>query len=390
MKIFFMFRIVATLAVAFFFGCVTAKLAETKIDDRIPRLRAKQKIYRVLVEEQLDQQGLWVDKVSIGDSALFSCLALVGGAASFNPSILFTKDGKPIRHPDIYLKRDSKTPISRDMVTGILWCLMEMDHEEARMLISKTISYGKSHPAKLFGNEIGWAFCDKQDRELFKISEEDFVGRCVMPPTTIRNIYKTAEWLGVPCDETCQKYKLLGYEHASDLRSYHRHLAVLNAMRNGIIDGGVKDSVQKNVLQKAADSNSKNALYLAANAKFSDGDMSRAIDALLDNSVCPEDRLPTKMDRCNNYAFSRERIDDFEVVANSSGCLTYFDEQKNQVGECGHKPNEKVKIRSFSPDWLPCPDSKLPDRGYGVECLFAMAVVLNELPNAMLDVVDYD
>lgn len=380
------YRIVATLAVAFFFGCVTAKYIEEVPDERLAKLRAKQRIYQSLVMEQLDEHGLWVDKASIGDSALFSCLARVGGATAFNPAILFTKDGKPVRHPDIYLKQHAKTPISRDMVTGILWCLMDMeDRIEARTLIAKMINYGRTHTVKLLGNEVGWSFCDKQDREIFKISETDFVGRCVMTPVMVKNIYVTAEWLGVPCDDDCNKYKFIGIDVGKDLRSYHRHLAVLNTMRGGIINGSVPKRLLEGVLRTAA-KEKNNGLYLAALARFSDGNMDLALNALLDEKHYPMNRLPTKHEHCNNYLFSREEYEDVEIAADEKGCINYKETSDELKSDCGYAAGEKDFRYSYSEHWLPCPDTKQPDRGYGVDFLFAAAVVLNELPNDALEV----
>ena len=69
-------------------------------------------VYKEGGKAALDERGLVVLKDSIGDSALFSCLAYAGGLTEFDPAVFFTPEGKPLRHPDIAPDGPSPTPIT--------------------------------------------------------------------------------------------------------------------------------------------------------------------------------------------------------------------------------------------------------------------------------------
>lgn len=334
-------------------------------------VKAKLDLYRPLVAAQADAHGLMVMGGSIGDSALFSCLARVGGAASFDPAVLF-KGGKPVRHPNIKpnevpnAKGKHGTPISKDMVSGVLWCLYDLhrkgDTAHAKELVEGMISFGKDHKAT-FGNglqldgkllftestavtaiEIGWMFCSDEDRANYKIDNEDWYGRCFMPPAVIKDIYRIAKLVGADCDATCKEYMALGTNIPNDGEGFQRHLAVIGTTRNGFVEGAINDNSLKIVLQKAKDAEKRNALYHAAYNTFVGGDQTDAYAALSDESLFPKDKLPTGANYCTEYLFQRD-----EVV--------------NGV------PND---------DWLPCPDETTSD-GRGIEFVFAASLALGEV-----------
>ena len=101
---------------------------------------------RLLKSRSKNEYGLIRMGGSIGDSALFSCLGKAAGALDFDPMVLF-KDGKPVRHPDI-TPSVSATPISKDMVNGILWCAWDQGRkgnmEGALDITQAMITYGKA------------------------------------------------------------------------------------------------------------------------------------------------------------------------------------------------------------------------------------------------------
>jgi len=297
-------------------------------------------LYRPLVTKGLDDHGLAVMKGSIGDSALFSCLARVGGAATFDPAVLFT-DGKPIRHPDIN-PGISDTPTSRDMVAGILWCLWDLhrkgETDHAIDLVQKMIAFGKGHPLT-HDADVGWLFCTDGDRDLYRISDEAWFGKCFMTPAVIKDIYRVAKMVGVPCDETCQYYTKIGTNLPFDGTGFRRHLAVIATVRNGLVEGAINDNSLKIVLQNAADSQSRNALYQASFHLFSDGDQAAAFAALGDESLFPRDRLPTSSEYCSDYLFQR-------------------DQDLN--------------------DWVPCGADGAAE-GRGIEWIFAASLALGEI-----------
>lgn len=305
-------------------------------------IREQRDVYVPLVRSQLDGYGLAVMGDSVGDSALFSCLARVGGAASFDPGILLRSSGQPIRHPDIS-PEISDTPTSKDMVNGILWCLYDLyrkgESGRALELVSKLISFGKDNRTTV-GIDIGWRFCTNADRDEYRISSTGWAGKCFMPPSVVKDIYRVAKMVGYPCDADCQYFMAVGPNLPEDGSGFRRHLAVLTTSRNGFVEGGINDNSLREVLQKAAASQPRNALYQAAYHTFGDGDQVPSFHALQDESLFPKDRLPTKENYCTEYLFQR-------------------DEDQS--------------------DWVPCPPGDTtPDRGRGIEWVFAAGYALGE------------
>lgn len=311
-------------------------------------VRERLNLYRPLVRSNMDEHGLAVMGGSIGDSALFSCLARAGGAADFDPAILFV-GGKPVRHPDI-APGVSKTPISKDMVAGILWCLYDLhvkgDSDHANELVRAMIDFGKAHKATFGGVEAGWMFCTDEDRAAYSISDQDWYGRCFMPPAIIKDIYRIAKLVGVDCDQTCQEYMVLGPNIPADKTGFERHLAVIGTVRNGFAEGGINDNSLKIVLQKAHEAEPRNALYQAAFHTFVEGDQADAYAALLDTSLFPADRLPNESNYCTDYLFQRD---------------------------------DDSKSGQEKPDWLPCGDDASAPQGRGIDFVFAAALALGEL-----------
>lgn len=338
-----MLRKAIVLVLIFVIGCKALdKDNKPKEPNEIKvEVKSKLDVYRPLVTAQLDEHGLVTMGGSVGDSALFSCLARSAGAASFDPAILFV-NGKPIRHPNI-APGISRTPVSKDMVSGILWCLYDLhkkgNTDHAKELVRAMIDFGKAHKLTI-GTELGWMFCTDEDRVAYSIKDEDWFGRCFMPPATIKDIYRVAKLVGVECDQTCQEYTILGPNIPADKIGFERHLAVTGTVRNGLVEGAINDNSLKIVLKNAAEAQPRNALYLAAYHTFLDGYQADSYAALMDESLFPADRLPTSANYCSDYLFQRD------------------EDQK---------------------DWVPCGDgSKGPD-GRGVDFIFAAALALGEL-----------
>lgn len=302
-------------------------------------------VYRPLVAEGLDHYGLAVMDGSVGDSALFSCLARVGGAATFDPQVLF-RDGKPLRHPDIAPsetpnQRGSRgTPISKDMVNGILWCIWDVAHKgdrpHALELTSELIAFGRSHKDPV----AGWFFCTEEDRQAYQITDEDWLGKCLMPPSTIKDIYRMHQFVGGPCDDDCRYWTDVGFNLPGGRHGFESHLDVLTTTRNGLADGAINDTSLKS-LQDYASSQPRNALFLAASHLFGDGSQEAAYGALRDESLFPPAHLPTASQYCTDYLFQRD---------------------------------QDLK------DWVPCTDdTPAGPRGRGIDWIFAATVALGGL-----------
>lgn len=311
---------------------------------------AQRDAYRAMLAGHLDEHGMVVMGSSIGDSGIFSCLARYAGVTKFDVSLIFTADGKPIRHPDIATRRDENghlyadAPTSHDDLVGHLWCLYDLGKEDkpkALALVEKMIEFGKDHRANLGGilDVPGWLFCTDEDRAVFDIDKRDWVSLCYMSPANVKDIYRVAKWLGADCDITCHLYMELGANLPTDHDGFNRHTAILTTVRNGCIEGGIND-LSLDMLRKAAESQQENALFQAAYHLFKDGDQSPAY-AALDSPRFPRDRLPTKNDRCGLYIWERDQ----------------------DHGEAGS-------------DWDACQDEVGSSRGMGVDYAIAATLAL--------------
>lgn len=337
-------------------GCAALKKDNEAHETQAPiseEVKAQRATYLPLVGAQLDAHGLVVMGGSIGDSALFSCLARAAGAASFDPAILFV-GGKPLRHPDIAPGTPGPdgrrgTPISHDMVDGHLWCLYDLarrgERDHAADLLRAMIEFGKQHAVRLANAEVGWMFCTDQDKVDYAINEADWYGRCFMPAGIVKDIYRVAKYAGVDCDDDCKNFMLIGPNLPSDSSGFERHLAVIGTVRNGLVEGAINDNSLR-LLEHAAAAEPRNALYLAAHALFVNGEQGEAFAALQDHALFPADVLPTSVNYCTEYLFQRDQF-------------------------AGGTPN---------PDWLPCTgDVPAGSRGRGVDWLFAAAMALGDV-----------
>lgn len=362
------------------------------IDD----VKAMRAIYREGVKANLDSYGLW-ESDSNGDSAVFSCLARVGGGADFNPRILLSAAGQLGRHASLWDdreawkadhcdyppkdKKSSCTPVSKDMMNGFLWCLVDYGDEDKPAALDLTkllISFGKDHPVS--EGPTGWMMCTSEDRKEFNITDKDWLSRCLMPPAVVKDIYRVAKWLGYDCDsdQDCKAYMLIGANLANSAKGYQRHLSNNTQVRNGLVDGALNDNSVK-LLKKYADAESGNPIYLASHAMFTDGDQSRAIKAL---ERFPKDRLPNSSDYCSHWVLQRDERRFEDLVADSDGCIKYnHPDSTDEMSECNLEAGKKYKTWVYNSDHLPCPDRHKDGKGYGADVLYAIALILGDVPN---------
>ena len=94
------------------------------------------------------------------NSLLFTCLQSAGGG-NVDPSVFIMDDGRPVRHPLIN-PATSKTPYSKDMHVGLMWCLFTMENKpRALELITKVINYGRDNgfrPNATWGHPKGISY----------------------------------------------------------------------------------------------------------------------------------------------------------------------------------------------------------------------------------------
>lgn len=328
----------ATIVLCSILHNVTAACSKHNLEEVAPLPSAKYALYKSELQKQTDKYGLIRMGDSVGDSAIFSCLGRAAGVLSFDVDLLFD-NGKPIRHPDIYDYPGIGSPISKDQMSGILWCLLtHEDKAEALRLATAWIDYGKAHSSGTY-----WTFCDKTDVEIFGLTPARVVGLCIAPAPLIADIYRVAVKLGYDCDTTCKVFTATGHNYFFDALGFERHLIVLSVLRNGVIRGGVYD-FDLLALRLAANSNDENALYQAAYALFTDGEMAKAQETLGNISYFPDDGLPTDSNYCTDYLFQRDKWDTRDDGA-----------------------------RVLNDDWLPCP-GRNAKAGRGIDYVFAFRV----------------
>lgn len=332
-------------------GCILTALGCSRLNkDNEPKsppetreeVQTQVAVYRPLLLSGLDQYGLVRMGGSLGDSALFSCLARVGGATDFDPMVLFL-NGHPVRHPEI-APGISATPWSKDMTNGLLWCAYDVgrkgDKEKALEVTQALIDFGKAHADKT----AGWYFCDDADRLNYAISDENWLGRCFQAPAVVKDIYRVHKWAGGACDNTCRYYSDVGVNIPGDTTGFARHLGVLTTVRNGLVDGALNDNSLSS-LKKAAEAQPKNGLYLAAYHLFGDGDQALAFTALTNEALFPPAALPTAANYKTDYLFQRD------------------DDSAKGPGA----------------DWLPDPTGGALSEGRGVDFVFAASLALGEI-----------
>lgn len=285
-----------TLLISLF--CISCTYQKTPIVKPSQQIADRWSLYHDLVH-----RSPYIDAfqtVYPGDSALFSCLGYAANVLKFDPEI-FLKGGKIIRHPEVS-PQTNRTPVSKDMMEGFFWCIAAGKRLD---LAERVIEYGKANTVMFHTVEMGWSFCNTKDFEDYKINQETWIGTCVMTPGMIGDLYRMAIKLGYQCDETCEYYKGHDIELSYFNQSFSRHLAVIRILRNGLLHGKIEQDAY-NVLKKAVEENPRNALYQAAFAKFTGGDMSAAYDALMDAELFPHDRLPDQSNYKADYLFQRD------------------------------------------------------------------------------------
>jgi hypothetical protein len=97
---------------------------------------------------------------------------------------------------------------------------------------------------------------------------------------------------------------------------YERHLDVMSFYSQTLYKTGM-DLTDYETLRKYAEESPRNALIQALYHSFKDGDQSKAIEILMDETLFPSDRLPTAQDRCEEYLWQRD-----DVPKDWAGCDT--------------------------------------------------------------------
>lgn len=249
------------------------------------KLQDKFEYYQQLVVGAQDEYG-FVESDRC-DSLLFTALTAVGGididlthAQDFN--------GKWYRRPekDCYEKGESKSTISKDMLVGVMFYAIKQKHYS---VLRDLQHYGIRH-AWIMGD--GPKSRTKFSKKLQKILEE-LVQHADKMEKPVKHKYS---W--IPCQGYCAHLQTL-------------EILMLGYVR-GEITGGMLHALKTHKMR-----NPENPLFQYAVAKYTDNDMTPAIEILLNEQYWPSDRLPDNHDRCTEWLLQRDMGDDWKP------CPTY-------------------------------------------------------------------
>ena len=257
------------------------------------RLEAKDKLYRANMTKFQDSYGFLAPK---GDSLLFTCLYnFTGGGVNYRPAVV---NGRPLRHPEI-TPADSKTPISRDMMEGLLYCLSTAKDLST---LEAVITFLDDNAGNLCG----------KDYSGFVVPIADIIGRCTITPTLAFEIRILWQQLAnVPALGFIPFDNLLVFK---DLTGFEAHLLMIRLGLMGI-NRGYLTSEELNIVQYHTNRQPRNALYSAIYHRFTDGRFEDAA-AILDNEdLFPSSHNPTSQTRCADYLWQRE-----DAPKDWSGC----------------------------------------------------------------------
>lgn len=252
-----------------------------KLDPRIEIVFRKANLYRSLIKKDADG---WIREEKC-DGLLFNSLA---SASGLDIPIHLARDinGQWFRHhkKDCFKNGESGSTISRDMLMGLL---IHAYFRQDSTHLSALIEFGKEHTDE-YGNWI----MGEGDEDRIKVSEN--------LQTLIRDLTDRINQNKRPPRQDRSWFHQDGYRS---------HLEILRMLLVVAIRPGVHKS-EISYLKSLTNKNPKNALYLWLYHGVSDGDISSVVDILLDESLFPEDRLPSTADRCTFYLWQREQFED--------------------------------------------------------------------------------
>jgi hypothetical protein len=208
------------------------------------------------------------------DSLGFTALAkLAGGSGEADILQAEGEPGRWYRNPSktCYDTGASKSDISKDMFIMLLPYLYASKDQQN---IQEIYDYGQKN---------GW------------VMGRGYLSRTFLTPSVI---FLIEQMLGVWRTESLSKdIQKAGFE---------KHLDAIYLINKWMVNGTI-DSLQYEQIRRYREENPKNALMQAIYHKFGDdGDQSETIAILLDETLFPNDRLPTSKDRCEEYLWQRD------------------------------------------------------------------------------------
>lgn len=216
------------------------------------------------------------------DSLLFTSLVFIGGLSGEITAA--REDGKWYRRPskDCFVTGESASDISRDQIIGLLWYVYyfrRLDVAQALMeyMIKNDYIIGRGP-----------------------------LSRTLMTPSILGTLNDMIVAMGGDAYAVPS-----GYVWSDKARGFEAHLQVLHILLIGEIHGEI-DTTMLERLEEHYERVPENALFSFAYHKYTDGDQSETVNALLIEVYFPRDRLPSSLDRCEEWLYQREPGADWE------------------------------------------------------------------------------
>jgi len=230
----------------------------------------------------IDGQGFPTDDAC--DALERACLYMAGGAkvnyaAAEDPTTpgLWYRDSARTCGP---ANNTSESRFSRDMADGLGLCLWQADDTQRA---KDTIAYVNANQgyidpdAKiLLGVPLAYLF-------------ETLIAKADSTPLPT-----------APSDPNVEDTTQTASLTTPVLSNYVAHLTEIGILWDGLMHGGVS-AVEMDVLKNEAAAMPRNALFQAILHKYTDGDQSAALTVAMDETLFPNDRLPTSCDHHASY-----------------------------------------------------------------------------------------
>ena len=270
--------VVILAAIAVFASCSKRKNFILPVEKSIA-LMVKRERYIEFSKEQNRPDGF----VEGCDGLLFTALGAVGGMKA-DVQKAEEAPGKWLRRPPSHgpcYSIFSKSEISRDMIMGVLaWSLLKDRDED---VIEDIVAYAKAN-----GHTLG----------------QGPISRTLVTPQLYATMYNIIYKLGG--DDNPNRHIAVT---TPNLDGYERHLNALHLFVRGAASGFNADMYAS--FEASAKASEKNAFFQNL-AHLSDGDQMAATNILLDESLFPDDRLPSSSEYCEPYLWQRDPGRDWE------------------------------------------------------------------------------
>lgn len=242
----------------------------------------KRALYCKLSEARFKERG-WA--VSECDGLLFTALRGIGcgnDIAAFEDQVEPGKWYRDPKHacfiPDKIGEQGSDSTISKDMYVGLSAYLA---HTKDIAGANRTIEYGEKH---------NWIVGEAKDAITL-------ASKCFIVPA-LQNVFRKIAGQ--------QSFAPESDDAIGISTGFRAHLDVLAILVKGKTDGAISN-LEVAVIKEQAKRQPNNALFQAAKARFDDGDYSKAIELLSDESKFPKESLPNNhQNYCTDYLYQRD------------------------------------------------------------------------------------